>query len=248
MESDTTHFGYKRVAVDEKVEHVKEVFDSVADKYDLMNDVMSFGIHRAWKYYTQTMANVRPGQRILDVASGSGYLAKLFSKKLGRHGQLILTDINQAMLRRGKAQMTDAGIVDNVNYIIADAECLPFQSNYFDLISIAFGLRNVTRKERALQSMYRLLKPGGKLMILEFSKPTLPGLSQVYDAYSFHLMPLLGKWIANDEDSYRYLAESIRMHPDQDSLKSMILEAGFDDCCYHNLTGGITALHIAHKY
>lgn len=246
--SEKTHFGYKQVDVDKKASMVKEVFDSVASEYDIMNDLMSFGIHRLWKQYTAHIANIHKNARILDVASGSGDLGLLFHRYIGTNGELYLTDINNAMLSRARDRLTDAGVCRNVHYTIADAENLPFQDNYFDVLSIAFGLRNVTHKENALKSMYRVLKPGGKLMILEFSTPTFPGLKPIYDAYSFQLLPLMGKVIANDAESYRYLAESIRMHPDQETLKAMIEAQGFEDCRYDNLTGGIVALHTAYKY
>ena len=246
--SEKTHFGYKQVDTDKKASLVKSVFDSVANQYDIMNDLMSFGIHRLWKQYTAHIAHIHKNARILDVASGSGDLGLLFHRHIDSSGELYLTDINSAMLSRARERLTDLGICNNVHYTIADAENLPFQENHFDLLSIAFGLRNVTNKENALRSMYKVLKPGGKLMILEFSTPTLPGLKPIYDAYSFQLLPLMGKIIANDAESYRYLAESIRMHPDQESLKTMIEAQGFEDCRYHNLTGGIVALHTAYKY
>jgi len=243
-----THFGYESVAVDEKESRVKHVFDSVADNYDIMNDLMSLGIHRLWKRYTSNVSQLRTGDRVLDVASGSGDLSRLFSKKVGASGHVYVTDINEAMLNVGRDRLTDAGIVKNVSFVIANAEVLPFKSNYFNCISMGFGLRNVTDKPKALASMYEKLAPGGKLMILEFSKPTLPLLKPIYDVYSFSLLPMIGQLIANDSESYKYLAESIRMHPDQDSLKKMIEQVGFEDCNYHNLSGGIVALHTAYKY
>ncbi len=244
----TTHFGYQQVPVDDKQSLVKNVFDSVASQYDIMNDLMSFGIHRFWKQYSIHMAKIRPNAFILDVASGSGDLGILYHKHLNNDGKLFLTDINRSMLSIARNRLTDLGIVDNVNYVIANAEILPFPDNYFDFISIAFGLRNVTDKEKALKSMHRALKPGGKLLILEFSTPTMPGLKPLYDFYSFNMLPLMGKIIANDAESYRYLAESIRLHPDQETLKAMIERSGFEDCHYENLTGGIVALHTAYKY
>ncbi len=244
----TTDFGYQDVPYADKQKLVHDVFESVANKYDLMNDLMSLGIHRLWKRYCVELSFVRPGDRVLDVAAGSGDLGKLFSKKIGSSGKLILTDINQAMLDVGKRRLLDEGFVENINFVIANAEELPFKSNYFNAISIAFGLRNVTDKDKALRSMYRLLKPGGRLLVLEFSTPTLPALKTVYDTYSFSLLPKIGEWIARDADSYRYLAESIRMHPNQQALQERIVEAGFDECQYHNLSGGIVALHIGYKY
>jgi len=247
-DNDTTHFGYKEVPTHEKSSRVAEVFHSVANKYDLMNDVMSFGMHRLWKRFTIDQANVRPGQLILDIAGGTGDLAKVFAKKTGPQGKVILADINEKMLEQGRERLVNEGIVGNVTYVQADAEDLPFSDNYFDCITIAFGLRNVTDKARALRSMYRVLKPGGKLLVLEFSKPTLPLLNTIYDKYSFHVIPKLGEWICKDAESYQYLVESIRMHPDQETLKTMMQDASFEDVTYHNLTGGIVALHKGFKY
>jgi len=247
-DENTTHFGYQTVDRGAKESMVGQVFDSVASRYDLMNDLMSMGIHRLWKQYTLDQSAVRAGQRVLDIAGGTGDLTMKFSKRVGRDGLVCLADINAAMLQVGRARLVDNGIVGNVQVVQANAECLPFASNTFDCVSIAFGLRNVTDKDQALASMYRVLKPGGRLLILEFSKPILPLLSKAYDAYSFSALPLLGKLIANDADSYRYLAESIRMHPDQDTLLSMMTNAGFDDGKYHNFTGGIVALHKGFKY
>lgn len=243
-----THFGYETVDVEKKQQRVKQVFDSVASNYDIMNDLMSLGIHRLWKYYTAGASQLRNGDKVLDVASGSGDLSRLFSNKVGSKGHIYVSDINEAMLNVGRNRLLDAGISSNVSFVVANAESLPFQSNYFNCISIGFGLRNVTNKATALASMYDKLTPGGKLMVLEFSTPNLPLLKPIYDAYSFSLLPLLGEWIANDRQSYQYLAESIRMHPDQESLKKMIEQVGFEDCVYHNLSGGIVALHIAYKY
>ncbi|WP_251358953.1 bifunctional demethylmenaquinone methyltransferase/2-methoxy-6-polyprenyl-1,4-benzoquinol methylase UbiE [Kangiella sp. TOML190] len=245
---NTTHFGYETVAKADKQAKVAEVFHSVAGKYDVMNDLMSFGVHRLWKRYTIERAAVRPGQKILDIAGGTGDLTAKFSKLVGEKGQVVLADINDSMLKVGRSKLVDSGIVGNVEYVQANAESLPFPDNYFDRITIAFGLRNVTEKAKALTSMYRILKPGGKLLVLEFSKPVLPALSKVYDAYSFSLLPFMGKLVANDAQSYQYLAESIRMHPDQDTLKSMMQDSGFDEVDYTNLTGGVVALHLGKKY
>lgn len=247
-ESNKTHFGYKDVPNEEKAKLVAEVFRSVAPKYDLMNDVMSFGMHRLWKRFTIQQANIRPGQKILDVASGTGDLAREFAKLVGSDGKVVMTDINEAMLSVGRDRMIDAGIVGNLECVQADAEDLPFESNYFDCITIAFGLRNVTDKAKALRSMYRVLKPGGKLLILEFSKPTVPLLSKLYDAYSFNIIPKMGEWITKDRASYQYLVESIRKHPDQETLKTMLKEAEFSDIEYFNLNAGIVALHKGWKY
>jgi len=248
VEQDKTHFGYQTVDANEKASLVSNVFSSVAPKYDLMNDLMSFGIHRFWKKFTLEQSATRPGHKVLDIAGGTGDLAAKFSKRVGSKGQVVLADINGAMLSLGRDRLIDLGIVGNVDYAQANAEYLPFSDDTFDCVSIAFGLRNVTDKALALGSMYRVVKPGGRLLVLEFSKPVLPLLNKLYDQYSFTALPLMGKWIANDEDSYRYLAESIRMHPDQKTLKKMIEEAGFDRVDYYNLTGGIVALHKAIKF
>lgn len=244
---DYTDFGFQRIPKSDKNNQVASVFRSVAGKYDLMNDVMSLGIHRLWKRYALELASIRPGQRVLDLAGGTGDLAMKMATDVGENGEIILADINEAMLQRGRDRLINKGIVGNIRFIQANAECLPFPDNSFDLLTIAFGLRNVTNKNLALQSMFRVLKPGGKLLILEFSKPTLPGLSHLYDLYSFHVLPRLGKFIANDAESYRYLAESIRKHPDQDTLLQMMENEGFSNCDYHNLTGGIVALHRGYK-
>ncbi|PIE36603.1 MAG: bifunctional demethylmenaquinone methyltransferase/2-methoxy-6-polyprenyl-1,4-benzoquinol methylase UbiE [Gammaproteobacteria bacterium] len=244
---DTTHFGYREVATEDKAGMVARVFDSVATRYDVMNDLMSFGVHRLWKRFTIAEAALRPGQRVLDLAGGTGDLARAFVDKVGEHGEVVLSDINAAMLAEGRNRMINDGITAPVTYVQADAEQLPFESDHFDCITIAFGLRNVTHKERALESMLRVLKPGGKLLVLEFSKPVLPLLSKAYDAYSFTALPLMGRIVANDAESYRYLAESIRMHPDQPTLKAMMEEAGFSRCSWHNLTGGIVALHKGYR-
>lgn len=243
-----THFGFETVNKEDKQEKVAEVFHSVAGKYDVMNDLMSFGVHRIWKRYTIERTAVRKGQKILDIAGGTGDLTAKFSKLVGESGKVVLADINDSMLKVGRSKLVDKGIVGNVDYVQANAEELPFPDNYFDRVTIAFGLRNVTEKDKALKSMYRILKPGGKLLVLEFSKPILPALSKIYDTYSFTLLPFMGKVVANDSESYKYLAESIRMHPDQETLKKLMQTAGFDDVDYTNLTGGVVALHIGKKY
>ena len=245
---ETTHFGYEQVAVTDKANKVADVFDSVADKYDIMNDIMSAGVHRLWKRYTIKTSGAKKGDTILDLAGGTGDLAIKFTRIVGPEGLVTLSDINGSMLENGRERLTNMGIAGNIEYVQANAECLPFADNKYDLITIAFGLRNVTDKDAALRSMYRVLKPGGKLMILEFSKPVVPGLSTIYDQYSFKLLPLIGKLVANDEDSYRYLAESIRMHPDQETLKGMLDKAGFERTSYHNMTGGVVALHTGYKF
>lgn len=249
-ESDhnTTHFGFKNVDKNDKSSLVAEVFQSVAPKYDLMNDVMSLGLHRLWKRFTIQQAAIKPGQRILDVAAGTGDLAKAFAKLTGPTGQVVMTDINEAMLAAGRDRLMDEGIIGNIEFALADAECLPFPENHFDRVTIAFGLRNVTNKAAALKSMFNVLKPGGKLLILEFSKPQMPLLNKFYDFYSFNIIPKVGGLIANDSASYQYLVESIRMHPDQETMKSMMVEAGFADVDYFNLSGGIVALHEGYKY
>lgn len=245
---NTTHFGYRKVPENEKANLVKAVFRSVAPKYDLMNDVMSLGLHRLWKRFTIEQAALKPGQVLLDVASGTGDLAKAFAKIVGPTGKVIMTDINEAMLQVGRERLEDAGIMGNVECVIADAENLPFPDNHVDCITISFGLRNVTNKLNALKSMYRVLKPGGKLLILEFSHPQNPLLNKLYDIYSFNIIPKMGELITSDKDSYQYLVESIRMHPNQEALKAMMAEAGFEDIDYHNLNGGIVALHKGYKY
>ena len=242
----TTHFGFQQVDVDQKQGLVKGVFDSVASNYDLMNDVMSLGTHRLWKNYTIASSNVSKGDKVLDIAGGTGDLAIKFRKKVGDSGKVILSDINGSMLEEGRKNLINHGIID-VDFIQANAESLPFEDNTFDCVSIAFGLRNITHKNIALKQMHRVLKKGGSLLVLEFSKVENEMLEKIYDAYSFNLIPKLGQFFANDEDSYQYLAESIRKHPDQETLKTMALDAGFGFCEYHNLSGGIVALHKAIK-
>jgi demethylmenaquinone methyltransferase/2-methoxy-6-polyprenyl-1,4-benzoquinol methylase len=245
-DNKTTHFGYQDVPWEEKQRKVAGVFHSVAQKYDVMNDLMSMGVHRIWKRFTIELSGVHRGQRVLDIAGGTGDLAARFARLVGPEGEVILADINDSMLKVGRDNLTDKGIAGNVQYVQANAECLPFPDNHFDCITIAFGLRNVTDKDKALRSMNRVLKPGGKLMVLEFSRPNKM-LSPVYDLYSFKLLPLMGKLVANDAESYQYLAESIRMHPDQETLKGMMEAAGFIQCEFFNLTGGIVALHRGYK-
>lgn len=248
MDQDKTHFGFEQVPLNEKVKRVAGVFHSVAAKYDAMNDLMSFGIHRLWKRFTLAQTGLKAGQRALDLAGGTGDLAMKMSRMVGPEGEVVLSDINASMLNVGRERLIDAGIAGNLQYVQANAECLPFPDDYFDCVTMAFGLRNVTDKDAALRSIFRVLKPGGRLLVLEFSKPVAPGLAPVYDTYSFKILPMMGKLVANDADSYRYLAESIRMHPDQETLKGMMLEAGFQKVSYHNLTGGIVALHKGYKF
>lgn len=240
----TTHFGFKSVDEAEKASHVRGVFDSVAPKYDVMNDLMSMGLHRAWKAYTVMVANLQEGDRALDIAGGTGDLALAFSKKVGSTGQVVHTDINEAMLSTGRNRLIDAGVM--LPTLVCDAEKLPFADKYFNLVSVAFGLRNMTHKDQALAEMHRVLKPGGKLLVLEFSKVAAP-LEKVYDWYSFKVLPKLGKLVAGDDASYQYLAESIRMHPGQAELKAMMHKGGFGHVDYHNLTGGVVALHVGIK-
>jgi len=239
-----THFGFETVDENEKAKKVAGVFTSVAGKYDIMNGLMSVGLHRIWKRFAVGLANVHEGQRVLDVAGGSADLSRLFLKKVGRSGQVVLTDINNAMLRVGRDRLLDEGIATPTTQ--CDAEHLPFPDNYFDCVSIAFGLRNVTHKDAALREMYRVIKPGGRVIVLEFSKVAKP-LEKMYDLYSFKLLPKMGELIANDADSYRYLAESIRMHPGQEELKQMMLDAGLERVEYFNMTGGVVAVHRGYK-
>ncbi len=244
----TTHFGFREVDESEKTSLVGEVFTSVADKYDVMNDVMSFGIHRAWKAFACAQSGLRRGDRVLDVAAGSGDLSRVFREQVGEQGLVIMTDINRAMLRRGRDLMLDSGATGNVQYCLTNAECLAFADNAFHCVSISFGLRNVTRVQEALASMYRVVKPGGRILILEFSKPVSAAMRRVYDLYSFRLIPTMGRLVAGDEASYQYLVESIRKHPDQETLATMMRRAGFEQVDYHNLTGGVVALHTGYKF
>ncbi|MCP5419479.1 MAG: bifunctional demethylmenaquinone methyltransferase/2-methoxy-6-polyprenyl-1,4-benzoquinol methylase UbiE [Gammaproteobacteria bacterium] len=247
MDKDSTHFGYQQVGVEEKAAKVGAVFDSVATRYDLMNDLMSFGIHRLWKRFAINLCGVKAGARVLDLAGGTGDLALHLARRVGSGGLVVLADINAAMLHEGRKRLTDEGVIGNVEYVQADAEELPFPDNTFDCLTIAFGLRNVTHQDKALAAMQRVLKPGGCAVILEFSRPRAPGLKPLYDLYSFKILPLMGRWVASDADSYRYLAESIRMHPDQETLLGMMEQAGFERCGYYNLTGGIVAAHRGYK-
>jgi demethylmenaquinone methyltransferase/2-methoxy-6-polyprenyl-1,4-benzoquinol methylase len=244
----STDFGFQRVSRQDKARRVRGVFDSVAGNYDLMNDLMSAGTHRLWKRFTLSLANLRPGQRALDVAGGTGDLAVGLARQVGERGLVVLTDINAAMLGRGRDRLIDAGLAGNVACVQANAERLPFPDAMFDCVTIGFGLRNVTDKPAALSAMRRTLKPGGQLLVLEFSRPSVAALKPLYDAYSFRILPLLGRLVAHDEASYRYLAESIRMHPDQERLLTMMQEAGLEGCRYHNLSGGIVAVHRGYKY
>ena len=245
--TDQTHFGYRTVDTADKATLVREVFDSVADNYDLMNDLMSFGVHRLWKRFAIQLAGAKPGQMVLDLASGTGDLVTRLAGLVGPTGHILMSDINAAMLQRGRDRLLDSGQGTNVSHIQIDAEQLPVPDNSIDLITIAFGLRNVTNKDLALSSMYQALKPGGRVLILEFSKPTQQPLQKLYDLYSFSALPRLGEWIAKDADSYRYLAESIRKHPDQATLQGMLEAVGFEHCDVHNLSGGIVAIHRGFK-
>jgi len=247
MSDSTTDFGYQQVPTGEKAARVRAVFDSVAGNYNLMNDLMSAGAHRLWKQFTLSQTGLRPGQQALDVAGGTGDLAAGMAKQVGAHGLVVLSDINAAMLAVGRDALTDRGLVANVRYSLANAERLPFRDSMFDCVTIGFGLRNVIDKVAALRSMTRVLKPGGQLLVLEFSRPVVPGLKPLYDAYSFSVLPWLGKVVAQDEASYRYLAESIRRFPDQPTLLQMMQEAGLENCRYHNLSGGIVALHRGYR-
>jgi demethylmenaquinone methyltransferase / 2-methoxy-6-polyprenyl-1,4-benzoquinol methylase len=242
-----THFGYEEVSWHDKARRVRGVFDSVAERYDLMNDLMSLGVHRLWKRFAVEQSGLRAGQRALDVAAGTGDLARAFAAQVGAGGHVVMTDINARMLARGRARLLDAGVAGNVSYVQSDAERLPFAAASFECVSIGFGLRNVTDKPAALTSMQRLVKPGGRLLVLEFSQPTLPIVRSLYDLYSFSILPQLGRLIVGDEASYRYLAESIRRHPDQEEMRAMLEEAGFERCRYYNLSGGIVALHVGHR-
>ena len=245
-DNDTTHFGFRTVATDDKAGLVRDVFDSVATRYDLMNDLMSAGMHRLWKRFTVDQAALRDGDVALDLAGGTGDLARAFCRKVGKEGHVVLADINAAMLLQGRSRLVDAGVSGNLSIAQVDAQALPFADGSFDCISIAFGLRNVTDKDAALRSMYRVCKPGGKAMILEFSEPN-EAIRPAYDLYSFKVLPMLGKLVASDADSYQYLAESIRVHPDQETLKAMMEDAGFERCRYHNLAAGIVALHVGYR-
>ena len=245
---NTTHFGYKTIEKDDKISMVAGVFHSVAKQYDVMNDLMSFGIHRLWKRFTIDASGVRPGNKVLDLAGGTGDLTAKFSQLVGRNGQVVLADINSSMLNVGRDKLRDKGLVQNIEYVQANAEYLPFEENTFDIVTIAFGLRNVTDKDKALRSIYSVLKPGGRLLVLEFSKPEHELLNKAYDFYSFNILPKMGELVAKDGDSYQYLAESIRMHPDQDTLKDMMDKAGFEQTSYKNLTGGVVALHKGYKF
>ena len=242
-DKDRTHFGSREVDRDAKAGMVADVFHSVASRYDLMNDLMSGGIHRLWKRFTIELSGVRRGQAVLDIAGGTGDLAARFADIVGTDGQVVLADINESMLQVGRDKLLDRGRLGNLEFVQADAQSLPFPDDSFDCVTIAFGLRNVTDKDAALRSMLRVLKPGGRLLVLEFSKPENELLGKAYDTYSFRVLPLMGRLVANDSDSYQYLAESIRMHPDQDTLQEMMEEAGFTRCEYHNMTGGIVAVH-----
>ena len=240
----TTHFGFESVDEQDKARRVRSVFDSVAPKYDVMNDLMSMGLHRAWKAYTVLVANVKEGQQVLDIAGGTGDLAMAFAPKVGTTGRVVHTDINEAMLREGRNRLIDAGV--NLPTLVCDAEHLPFADAHFDVVTVAFGLRNMTHKDNALREMNRVLKPGGKLLVLEFSKVAKP-LEKLYDWYSFKVLPKIGKLVANDDASYQYLAESIRMHPSQEDLKSLMKNTGFGHVDYHNMSGGVVALHVGIK-
>jgi len=248
MKQRTTHFGFEQVDWDDKARRVGAVFDSVAGRYDLMNDLMSFGVHRLWKRFAVERSGVRAGQRVLDLAGGTGDLAERLAARVGPTGEVVVADINASMLNHGRDRLLDHGIAGSVEFVQADAEHLPFPDAGFDLITIAFGLRNVTDKQAALNEMYRVLKPGGRVLVLEFSKPVAPGLKPLYDFYSFRILPLMGRAVARDADSYRYLAESIRMHPGQDELKTMLEQAGFENTEYFNLSGGIVALHRGYRF
>jgi demethylmenaquinone methyltransferase/2-methoxy-6-polyprenyl-1,4-benzoquinol methylase len=245
---ELTDFGYEQIPTGEKRDRVRAVFDSVAERYDLMNDLMSLGVHRVWKRFALSQTGLRPGQVALDVAGGTGDLAAAMARQVGPAGRVIVSDINVSMLERGRERLIDLGLVANVSYVLANAEALPFATASFDCVTIGFGLRNVTDKEAALASMQRVLRPGGRVLILEFSQPDVPALASLYDAYSFTALPWLGRRVVGDEASYRYLAESIRRFPDKTTLLETMQRAGLDDCRYHSLTGGIVALHVGHRY
>lgn len=247
-EQEITHFGFQTVAKAEKQKMVANVFHSVAGKYDLMNDLLSFGIHRIWKRFTIDCSGVRKGHKVLDLAGGTGDFSAKFSRIVGKSGQVILADINSSMLNVGREKLRNLGVVSNIDYVQANAEALPFADNSFDCVIISFGLRNVTDKEKALRSMFRVLKPGGRLLVLEFSKPIIDPISKIYNFYSFNILPKIGEVVVNDSESYRYLAESIRMHPKQEDLKVMMEEAGFEQVSYYNLSAGIVALHRGYKF
>ncbi len=244
----TTHFGYQTIDKEDKVSMVAGVFHSVAKQYDIMNDLMSFGIHRLWKRFTIDASGVRPGNKVLDLAGGTGDLTAKFSQLVGKQGKVVLADINSSMLNVGRDKLRDKGLVQNIDYVQANAQYLPFEDNTFDIVTIAFGLRNVTDKDMALRSIYRVLKPGGRLLVLEFSKPEHELINKAYDFYSFNILPKIGELVAKDGDSYQYLAESIRMHPDQETLKTMLDNAGFEQTTFKNLTGGVVALHKGYKF
>lgn len=243
----TTDFGYQRIPVEQKARRVGQVFDSVAARYDLMNDLMSWGIHRLWKQFAVAIASIKRGQRVLDLAGGTGDMTARLARRVGSAGSVILADINESMLSIGRDRLLDQGIAGTVQYVQANAESLPFPDNTFDVVTIAFGLRNVTHKDQALTSMHRVLQPGGRVVILEFSQLVMPLLQRLYDSYSFNVLPWLGKLVVGDAESYRYLLESIRRHPDQETLKSMMESAGFDLIAYYNLSGGIAAVHCGYK-
>lgn len=247
-DSDTTHFGYKSVPIEEKAQLVRSVFDSVANRYDIMNDLMSMGVHRLWKHAAVALSRVRPADHVLDLAGGTGDLSALFHEQVKARGRVVLTDINAAMLQRGRDRLIDEGRARNVYYAQVDAERIPFRDNSFDVVSIGFGLRNVTDKDAALASIYRVLRPGGRLIVLEFSKPYGAAFRKLYDLYSMHLLPLMGQVVTHDADSYRYLAESIRMHPDQETLLGMMRHAGLERCEYFNFTNGVVAVHRGYKF
>ena len=247
MSVETTHFGFEEVPTGEKEARVGAVFESVAERYDLMNDLMSLGLHRAWKWFTAHIARVRPGARVLDLAGGTGDLTARLVPRVGRDGQVVLADLSRPMLARGRARLIDGGMVGNAHHVRCNAERLPFPERSFDRVLMGFGLRNVTHRERALAETYRVLRPAGMLLVLEFSHLTVPALERAYDLYSFSVLPVLGRVVAGDADSYRYLAESIRRHPDQDTLLAVMREAGFERCAYHNLAGGIVAVHKGYR-